>query len=301
MRAIPARHATSTAERPAPYPAARKREWRGVGTAGHALTHRVRVALSASESASCAIMQDRTADVAVDGLPATWPGGANTATLPCGHVFHPSALALHFAVRCMRCPVCRAGADCKVDPATLPKAVRAPLQARAADVPADDDDSDDDVEIDYSELLAPLQLLCRMRRGAVTAVLTTRVLLPQTNVDANGARPPTPQGLTFCGLHRSFQRQLAGYLRDGELWQMEFRLAHPLVPFPLVAGPPEVDAATMTFHVTCAQVYGAAPVARVVVTKTDDALAVTVHADLAKLQDLCANFLVALLSSQLHD
>ena len=74
--------------------------------------HTVECKFSNSREHECGIMQDLTHLVDVPGLPQAWPraddpgsGGANTAHLPCGHVFSPCALALHFLVQDMRCPI----------------------------------------------------------------------------------------------------------------------------------------------------------------------------------------------------
>jgi len=63
----------------------------------------------------CNILHEDTHDAHVPGLPSTWPGGAGepcpSLTLPCGHTFNPTAIAVHFLYQHMRCPVCRVGYD----------------------------------------------------------------------------------------------------------------------------------------------------------------------------------------------
>ena len=65
-------------------------------------------------------MHEPTCSVVIPDLPPAWssapttsapaPGApTNSAKLACGHVFHPTALALHFLTSDMRCPVCRKG------------------------------------------------------------------------------------------------------------------------------------------------------------------------------------------------
>jgi hypothetical protein len=88
-------------------------------------------------------MQDPTHLVDVPDLPQAWPraddlgssvvggghAGANTVHLPCGHVFSPCALALHFLVQDMRCPICRVGCKTRMDVACVPGDIR-PIYAK---------------------------------------------------------------------------------------------------------------------------------------------------------------------------
>ena len=95
--------------------------------------HRVECKFSNSRDYECGIMQDPTHLVDVPDLPQAWPrtdglgssvvgggqagthAGANTVHLPCGHVFSPCALALHFLVQDMRCPICRVGCKTRMN------------------------------------------------------------------------------------------------------------------------------------------------------------------------------------------
>ena len=90
------------------------------------------VELNTDDSTTCGIMHEPIHDIKYDALPSTWtlshpslldcvtnpPDGmtvtndtcvVNCVTLPCKHKFHVSALAVHFALNDMRCPICREG------------------------------------------------------------------------------------------------------------------------------------------------------------------------------------------------
>ena len=109
--------------------------------------HRVECKFSNSRDYECGIMQDPTHLVDVPDLPQAWPradglgssvvgggqagthAGANTVHLPCGHVFSPCALALHFLVQDMRCPICRVGCKTRMNIACVPGDIR-PIYAK---------------------------------------------------------------------------------------------------------------------------------------------------------------------------
>ena len=88
-------------------------------------------------------MQELTYLVAIEDLPSGWPWeevcssatdvaegctspdvDANTIHLPCGHVFSPSALALHFLIQDMRCPICLAGSATRMGISSVPLSIR---------------------------------------------------------------------------------------------------------------------------------------------------------------------------------
>lgn len=95
------------------------------------------VKLIADDSIMCGIMHESVNDVDPDNLPRLWtlqcnpsceiilpsPGCfdvsnkthiVNCVTLSCGHQFHISVLAIHFALNDMRCPICREGNNGKL-------------------------------------------------------------------------------------------------------------------------------------------------------------------------------------------
>lgn len=93
------------------------------------------VKLDTSDDNICGIMHEPIKDVMPDALPQLWnllitnPDETivadcvdvtdkiytvNCVTLVCGHQFHISILAVHFALNGMRCPICREGCDEKL-------------------------------------------------------------------------------------------------------------------------------------------------------------------------------------------
>ena len=78
---------------------------------------------STQHDAICNIMHEKTSTVDLTPLAKQWPtinGFANTLSLPCGHTYHPCALALHFLSGDMRCPVCRAGDASRMQISCIP-------------------------------------------------------------------------------------------------------------------------------------------------------------------------------------
>jgi len=138
------------------------------------------------------IMHEDTRAVHMPGMPQSWPAAGalyHSLTLPCGHTYHPTALALHFLFRDMRCPVCRAGHGSAMDLASVPEsmreAFRCKLQATRPAAP-------------------PLALLCAV---GVEDILR---LLRQT-VDVGSAdRPDDLQRLATTRLYRVAPALTAG-------------------------------------------------------------------------------------------
>ena len=104
--------------------------------------HTVACKFSVSAVHECGIMHEPTHLVEIADLPQAWPreddvagarsfaqlnldAGANTAHLPCGHVFSPCALVFHFLVHDMRCPICRVGCKSRMSISCVPACVRA--------------------------------------------------------------------------------------------------------------------------------------------------------------------------------
>lgn len=76
----------------------------------------------------CNIMHENTCDVNLSPLAKKWPtvdGCADTLYLPCGHTFHPCAIALHFLSTNMRCPVCRKGSTSRMQLSCIPTDMQA--------------------------------------------------------------------------------------------------------------------------------------------------------------------------------
>lgn len=89
------------------------------------------------DAVDCGIFHCPTAEVAIDKLPSTWNLNGvdyNTVTLPCGHHYNPSALALHFLTLNMRCPVCRQGHDECMYIHCLPPSIRTSFAQKKQEV-----------------------------------------------------------------------------------------------------------------------------------------------------------------------
>jgi hypothetical protein len=92
--------------------------WPGVGGAAVA----VRLSRTHGEVA-CGIFHIPTTEVELAGGEARW-GAYDAAQLCCGHTFNVCALALHFLINAMTCPVCRAGTQEAMCLATVPASVQ---------------------------------------------------------------------------------------------------------------------------------------------------------------------------------
>lgn len=93
--------------------------------------------LSNELDANCNITLDNTLAYEDGCLPRTWEfknKTFNTATLPCGHTFHPSAIALSFLVNDMRCPVCRQGVEDRMNVACIPSTMREEFRIRMSEI-----------------------------------------------------------------------------------------------------------------------------------------------------------------------
>lgn len=90
-----------------------------------------------ADDAMCQIFQMHPCDVTFDNLPGSWLVGKqefNTIVLPCKHTFHVSALALHFVLTDMRCPVCRCGHQYRADINSLPKCYQEAFDKRKKEI-----------------------------------------------------------------------------------------------------------------------------------------------------------------------
>jgi hypothetical protein len=214
--------------------------------------------VASDDSVTCSIMHESTRAVEIDELPRQWPCGesaCNSARLQCGHVFHPSALALHFLVTDMRCPVCRAGLSSLMDIESVPAQVRPAFAAKTQRVQAAAQ-----LPIDITQLREDiLHVLCNIEvmfsvlgNGQHRACARTRLVFEPQHLEAieqqvlsswDGA----PQAQDLPGhntlssasssefdMHRSFQRLVRGIVARQHQHdagrQVRFALLHPLVP-----------------------------------------------------------------------
>ena len=90
-----------------------------------------------ADDVMCQIFQMHPCDVTFDDLPDSWLVNKqefNTIVLPCKHTFHVSALALHFVLTDMRCPVCRCGHQYRADINSLPKCYQEAFDKRKKEI-----------------------------------------------------------------------------------------------------------------------------------------------------------------------
>jgi len=208
-------------------------------------------------------MQDETKHVAFSDLPSSWPAAngqaeseatatdlqlANTAKLACGHVFHPTALALHFLNMDMRCPVCREGHQHRMSVDSVPPSVRDIFTQKQEQLSRNE--SDNMTQQDILRIVGGLELHMELRGMSPTnnvhthsrGIFKSRIPCSQTQLnnileqerEHNTAHYP----LINFSLHRSFQRLARPVLqRHAESLNNSviFRLYHPLVPIPIAS------------------------------------------------------------------
>lgn len=247
-------------------PAARHLEtWRSV--AGEEL--RCELFAATDDSVACGIMHEPTRAVEVDDLPAKWPAGAcacDSAQLACGHVFHPVAIALHFLVSDMRCPVCRTGPAGPMAMDSVPPPMREAYAAKLDRVRSEAQSPEDlaqlraDIEHVLSHLELGFVLLGADSTAAPRAMTRTRVVFEPGDVDAieqqvlqstgsaaQDAHTLSGASASTFNVHRSFQRLaraiVARQLERNAAGGVRFVLAHPLVPVPICSRDMTVDEA----------------------------------------------------------
>ena len=213
---------------------------------------------AADDSEACSIMHESTRAVEIDDLPCKWPADASacdTAQLPCGHVFHPAALALHFLVSDMRCPVCRAGlaelmhiesVPAEIRPAFVEKTQRV---VAAAQRPADIAQLREDI----MHVLCNIEVMFSvLGSGQHRASARTRLVFEAQQLHAieqqvlhawdsaqhvqQAHEMPhlSAASSSEFDMHRSFQRLVRGVVarqhQNDASRQVRFSLLHPLVP-----------------------------------------------------------------------
>jgi hypothetical protein len=208
-----------------------------------------------SEEHMCCIMQEATSSIEFEDLPKAWPVDplqhigvdfgetVNTAKLECGHVFHAVALAFHFAVSDMRCPVCRSGPaelmnlDCV--PIKIQHMFAAKIErSRLTQIPEDESLV---TPLSGVQVLAHIELEMRLF-GDRNSIIRTRVVSNEQHLQeieretSSGLHASDHQGTLITGLqvHRSFQRLIRCVVsRQNSMNSsvgMQFALTHPLVP-----------------------------------------------------------------------
>lgn len=201
---------------------------------------RLRAELSCTGgAATCNIFYLPTTDVDVPGLPASWALDGiqyDTLTLACGHVFNPSAIALHFLVSDMRCPACRIGPSVRLDATSLPGfALRERFQDKAAGMCVR---AEATAEISVAELLDATDLdINRLEQdltftieislvggGALRSnMLQTRIAPVHEHRSGEFVHYVTQQSF-----QRLFNRQVARH-RENASARVRFHVQHPLL------------------------------------------------------------------------
>jgi hypothetical protein len=216
--------------------------WRAVGGGELAC----QLFCSANESTTCSIMHEATHCVEIDDLPREWPSASsdttcNSAKLPCAHVFHPAALALHFLVSDMRCPVCRTGLAERMDIESVPAPIRSAFANKMESVRRASLDPDARAELrsDILHVLSNLEVVFSVlgENGEAKPLATarTRIIFQQAHIDAIEQQVLQSNGQSSdFEVHRSFQRLLRGVvarqLQHNAAGRVRFSLTHPLVP-----------------------------------------------------------------------
>lgn len=138
---------------------------------------------STSFDLDCGIMHELTQHVVIEDLPPGWPCvqcgdanadcaaddmHANTVHMPCGHVFSPSALVLHFLMQDMRCPICRTGHPTRMSITCVPPSIRHHYAEKIASTATTEST---DLEISVEDIInvvsqVDLQVLIRAPRNA---------------------------------------------------------------------------------------------------------------------------------------
>ena len=213
----------------------------------------VQVVMSVGRDVECAIMQDRVDEVVIEGLPSSWPVLSDStnsdavfkcATLPCGHSFHPSAIALHFAASDMRCPVCREGCEKPLDVNCLPVFVGSKL-AQKTDAVNRVHDIAPTVESLHA-IMSRLQLHVqigsphpRYTSTVIRQVVNTRLVMDidvisQAVEELWRVSSPADSEVRMVefNVHRSFQRILRNVVERqlDHNSSVVFTLSHPFLP-----------------------------------------------------------------------
>lgn len=218
---------------------------------------------------TCSIMQETTACIEVPDLPATWPlecsehqhhpcgpHAIDTAQLECGHIFHPVALALHFLVTDMRCPICRSGTLEKMNIECVPESARDVFAAKIELLNKTQSEEHMAVlaPLPTVDVLSNIELEMRMTNGRSSTVRTRVVFNEQHVEEIQRAAMQVTQNTnqtnmltTGLGMHRSFQRLIRSVVARQHTLNsdayIQFALTHPLVPVAIASEPITVSEA----------------------------------------------------------
>ena len=220
----------------------------------HCGAHRVECRLVLADprdrDAVCCITHEHVAEAETPGLPARWQVRGreyDSLRTPCGHLFHASALMLHFLVNDMRCPVCRQGAAVKADLACVPASVAEAFACKlehvavgeAASLAADAEAPDMlDLRLHTSaqELEAGLRLIVEVHSVADVTVLSSSLAC------ASEAATPDIPAYPVLQAQQSFYRRLERHLVLAQQpVVLVVRLCHVLLEESISSEPLPVD------------------------------------------------------------
>jgi len=176
----------------------------------------------------CSIFHMPTTEVELAGGAARW-GAYDTAELRCGHTFNVCALALHFLVNAMTCPVCRAGPQQVMCLQTVPDNVR---QLFAAMQPQPEQLSGISFNFDRNDIAAEVRLhVVRVNAPRVhDAGRPLRLVTPLRAADGAGR----VAHMQVHSTHRSFQRYFHSLVESaGTEAALLVAIHHPLLDIPL--------------------------------------------------------------------
>ena len=180
----------------------------------------------------CSIFHVPTTEVELAGGAARW-GAYDAAELRCGHTFNVCALALHFLVNAMTCPVCRAGPHEVMCLQTVPDNVR---QLFAAIQPEPEPEPEQltgiSFNFDRNDIAAEVRLhVVRVNAPRVhDAGRPLRLVTPLRASDAAGR----VAHMQVHSTHRSFQRYFHSLVESaGAEASLLVAIHHPLLDVPL--------------------------------------------------------------------
>ena len=214
------------------------------------------VQFASNSTALCMIMHEPMCDVQVESLPDNWRvSNSETqslefdcATLTCGHAFHPCAIALHFCVCNMRCPVCRVGNSERLNVEVLPQTMSQALKNKQANIQRNDVEAP--TEESVMAVLSRTQMQVQFRAPVFSTrdvnlgtrlvqTVDTRIVTSRETIAAAlqilstfHSEDNLNESMVTFDLHRSFQRILRSTVEKqvDSNSSTVFQINHPFVP-----------------------------------------------------------------------
>jgi len=186
----------------------------------------------------CAILQTGIDDAQLPGVPAAWPLAGvlcRRVTLPCAHTFHISALALHFCVSDMRCPVCREGPRARLCLSSIPRAIRHQFRSEHASIETravafDEAHCACPATVFTHPLYTGMRLVAEVFPAGSPSHKFTRFCSPVVCHPARGAE-------RRYSLHRSFQRHVHSHMASLRSGTVRFTLSSHWLQFGTARAP----------------------------------------------------------------